>query len=169
MESTQAKGLRRSWSAAVLCRSGWKRDAKRRSVWSRYEVRESRAREDSRTPGRCRAHPRICVNYPEEAKPYPRGTDSYSTALPVGASETFAPSRLRCSPSCFHAFQIQSLKSAWRAGLRALATANREPRSRPRLDFSGRRVGRIRARCSDSTNGPRLAAGCRLGIRDRTA
>ena len=48
----------RSRSAAVLCRSGWKRDAKARDVWSRSEVRESRAREDSRTPRRCRAFPR---------------------------------------------------------------------------------------------------------------
>ena len=47
-----------SRSAAVLCRSGWKRDAKKRGVWSRNGVRESRAREDSRTPRRCRAHPR---------------------------------------------------------------------------------------------------------------
>ena len=45
----------RSRSAAVLCRSRWQRDAKEHDVWSRNEVRESRAREDSRTPGRCRA------------------------------------------------------------------------------------------------------------------
>ena len=48
----------RSRSAAVLCRSGWKWDAKEHDVWSRNGVRESRAREDSSTPRRCRAPPR---------------------------------------------------------------------------------------------------------------
>ena len=43
-----------SRSAAVRCRSCWERDAKERGVWSRNEVCESRVREDSRTPGRCR-------------------------------------------------------------------------------------------------------------------
>ena len=47
-----------SRSAAVLCRSRWEPDAEEHGVWSRNDVRESRAREDSRTPGRCRAHPR---------------------------------------------------------------------------------------------------------------
>jgi hypothetical protein len=67
MESPRAMNSERSRSAAVLCRSGWERDANERGVWSRTGVRESRAREDSRTPGRCRAHPRS--RRPEEADP----------------------------------------------------------------------------------------------------
>ena len=47
----------RSRSATVLCRSRWERDAKGHDVWSRNEFRESRAREASRTPRRCRAQP----------------------------------------------------------------------------------------------------------------
>ena len=53
---------RRSWKAVVLCRFQSERDAGRRVGRSRSEVRESRAREDSRTPGRCRAHHGLSCN-----------------------------------------------------------------------------------------------------------
>jgi hypothetical protein len=61
--------VRRSWSAAVLCRSGLEWDANERGVWSCSEVRESRAREDSRTPGRCRARQEIRSNSFRKGEP----------------------------------------------------------------------------------------------------
>ena len=63
----------RSRSAAVLCRSRWERDAKEHDAWSRNEVRELRAREDSRTPPRSRrgneADPRDWWKAPQSMDP----------------------------------------------------------------------------------------------------